>query len=179
LPERVGKAQHHDYDPLASSLKSRIEPSPRIERAKESLHYPPTSRCRGSPDTRFAPEIRLDMMACSIACGDYIMSRIGDSTFVAGKPIIEAYDFEQRQDWVGMMLAPSAIKAAQPLNLPSHCNTTMPNDVGRFPTFRNFSNGKGMFSTTTKYHFMPIPKASRKCTTVARSYRVVRHRWVR
>ena len=30
--------------------------------------------------------------------------------FVAGRSIIDAYNFEMRQDWVGVMLAPSAVK---------------------------------------------------------------------
>lgn len=34
----------------------------------------------------------------AIACVGYVTSRIDNSTFVAGKPIVEAYDYEIRQD---------------------------------------------------------------------------------
>lgn len=47
----------------------------------------------------------------AIAFGDFIRSAVGDgSVFVAGRAIIEAYRYEQSQDWVGVMLAPSALK---------------------------------------------------------------------
>jgi hypothetical protein len=47
----------------------------------------------------------------AIAFGDFIRSAVGDgSVFVAGRAIIEAYTYEQLQDWVGVMLAPSALK---------------------------------------------------------------------
>jgi len=32
------------------------------------------------------------------------------SVFIAGGPIVEAYEFERAQDWVGIMLAPSVLK---------------------------------------------------------------------
>ena len=47
----------------------------------------------------------------AIAHGDYYRSPFGKSTFVAGRPIVEAYDYETKQDWVGVMLAPSALRA--------------------------------------------------------------------
>jgi hypothetical protein len=47
----------------------------------------------------------------AIAHGSFYRSQFGKSTFVAGRPIVEAYDYETKQDWVGVMLAPSALRA--------------------------------------------------------------------
>jgi hypothetical protein len=44
----------------------------------------------------------------AIAYGHFVRSAIGQSVFVAGRAIIDAYQFEQLQDWIGMMIAPSA-----------------------------------------------------------------------
>jgi hypothetical protein len=46
----------------------------------------------------------------AVAYGDYIREKNSGGVFVAGKAIIDAYNFEQQQDWVGIMLAPSAIR---------------------------------------------------------------------
>jgi hypothetical protein len=35
--------------------------------------------------------------------------------FVAGRAVLEAYHFEQQQDWVGIMLAPSAVQSTPEL----------------------------------------------------------------
>jgi hypothetical protein len=51
----------------------------------------------------------------TIAFGDFLRSSIGESVFVAGRAVIEAYEFEQAQKWVGVMLAPSALKCVQDL----------------------------------------------------------------
>jgi hypothetical protein len=45
----------------------------------------------------------------AIAYGEFFRSRIVDSVFVAGRAVIDAYQFEQAQNWVGVMLAPSSI----------------------------------------------------------------------
>jgi hypothetical protein len=44
----------------------------------------------------------------AIAFGPFWRSAIEKSVFVAGRAIVEAYQFEQIQDWVGVMIAPSA-----------------------------------------------------------------------
>lgn len=46
----------------------------------------------------------------AIAHGSYAMSRLENSTFIAGTPIIEAYDFERRQNWIGIILAPPQLR---------------------------------------------------------------------
>jgi hypothetical protein len=47
----------------------------------------------------------------AIACGSFERHRIDrGSVFVAGPAIVDAFDFEKRQDWVGIMLAPSAYR---------------------------------------------------------------------
>jgi len=45
----------------------------------------------------------------AIAFGEFIRDTFGESAFVAGRAVIEAYKFEQHQDWIGVMLAPSAV----------------------------------------------------------------------
>jgi hypothetical protein len=44
----------------------------------------------------------------AIAHGSFVREVTGSGVFVAGKAVIDAYNFESKQDWVGMMLAPSA-----------------------------------------------------------------------
>jgi hypothetical protein len=49
-------------------------------------------------------------MRGAISYGQYLSNSTGKGRFVAGKAIVEAYSFEERQDWVGIMLAPSVVK---------------------------------------------------------------------
>ncbi|HEU4389711.1 MAG TPA: hypothetical protein VFV34_18040 [Blastocatellia bacterium] len=44
----------------------------------------------------------------AIAFGSFFRSAIGESVFVAGRAVVDAYQFEQTQDWIGVMIAPSA-----------------------------------------------------------------------
>lgn len=46
----------------------------------------------------------------AIAHGNYFRTETPGGVFVAGRAIVDAYDFEKIQDWVGIMLAPSVIK---------------------------------------------------------------------
>jgi hypothetical protein len=46
----------------------------------------------------------------AISFGKFLRRQVGDSVFIAGRAIIEAYEFEQAQNWAGIMVAPSAIK---------------------------------------------------------------------
>lgn len=49
----------------------------------------------------------------AIAHGAFVKSgSSADGVFIAGRPIVEAYHYETQQDWVGIMLAPSAIAAS-------------------------------------------------------------------
>jgi hypothetical protein len=45
----------------------------------------------------------------AVTYGSYIREPNDNGTFVAGKAVIDAYHFENAQDWVGIMLAPPAI----------------------------------------------------------------------
>ena len=45
-----------------------------------------------------------------MAHGSFIRAKTNSGIFVAGRAIIEAYEFEKIQDWVGIMLAPSIIR---------------------------------------------------------------------
>jgi hypothetical protein len=51
----------------------------------------------------------------AIAYGPFIFKETEGGAFVAGEAINEAYEYEQLQDWVGMMLAPSVIQEVQTL----------------------------------------------------------------
>src|ERR1700687_792552 len=55
----------------------------------------------------------------AISYGQFLRSTIGQSVFVAGRAVIEAYQFEQAQDWIGIMLAPSAVRHVP--ELPTQC----------------------------------------------------------
>jgi hypothetical protein len=75
----------------------------------------------------------------AIACGDFATSNVNSSAFIAGKPIIEAYEFEQKQDWTGVMLAPSALKAAPIIK--DQCTTVFYNDEA-FPDLPKYLEWK-------------------------------------
>jgi hypothetical protein len=45
----------------------------------------------------------------AISHGAFVRSSVGESVFVAGGAVIDAYQFEQAQDWIGIMIAPSAL----------------------------------------------------------------------
>lgn len=52
----------------------------------------------------------------AIAFGDFFRSSsVGESVFVAGRAVIDAYQFEQLQNWVGIMVAPSAVESVPDL----------------------------------------------------------------
>ncbi len=55
----------------------------------------------------------------AVSLGTYVRESGDYGSFVAGKALVEAYQYEQMQDWVGIMLAPSAVKANP--NLQSRC----------------------------------------------------------
>jgi len=45
----------------------------------------------------------------AISQGEFVRSAVGESVFVAGRAVLDAYQFEQVQDWIGVMIAPSAL----------------------------------------------------------------------
>jgi hypothetical protein len=55
----------------------------------------------------------------AISHGSFLRAEIASGVFVAGKALVDAYRFEQAQDWVGIMLAPSA--RTQIRDLDSRC----------------------------------------------------------
>jgi hypothetical protein len=59
----------------------------------------------------------------AIAHGQYQTSQTSFGTFVAGRAIIDAYHYENQQDWVGIMLAPS-VREKIP-DLAEHCKIRM------------------------------------------------------
>lgn len=46
----------------------------------------------------------------AISCGIYFREIMDNSVFVAGRPIVDAYDYECVQDWVGIIVTPAVIK---------------------------------------------------------------------
>jgi hypothetical protein len=55
----------------------------------------------------------------AIAHGSFVRKAVKRSVFVAGRAVVEAYRFEQAQNWVGIMVAPSALE--QNPNLVEKC----------------------------------------------------------
>lgn len=45
----------------------------------------------------------------AISHGSFTRERTSGGTFVAGRPIVDAYRYEQLQDWVGIMITPSVL----------------------------------------------------------------------
>lgn len=52
----------------------------------------------------------------AISHGHFVRSAVGQSVFVAGRAVIDAYRFEQQQDWIGVMIAPSALERVTDLD---------------------------------------------------------------
>ena len=86
----------------------------------------------------------------AIACGKFATSNISGSAFIAGKPIIEAYEFEQRQNWVGIMLTPSTIKAAPIVK--DVCDTTFVNGEA-FPNIAKYMEWKAFIQRCSTIPF--------------------------
>ena len=63
----------------------------------------------------------------AIAFGNFFRSTVADSVFVAGSSVLDAFWFEQQQDWVGVMLAPSA-RVRVP-DLADRCKLQFPTSV--------------------------------------------------
>jgi hypothetical protein len=70
----------------------------------------------------------------AVSRGQFVRESIGESVFVAGRSVIDAYAFEQRQDWVGIMLAQSAVAAVPDLfdRCLLHGNLDVPALMDRF-----------------------------------------------
>lgn len=54
-------------------------------------------------------KIRVPVRGC-ISHGSFVRRETANGTIVAGRPIVEAYDYERRQGWVGIMMAPSVLE---------------------------------------------------------------------
>lgn len=79
------------------------------------------SRCAALFGMMLATEIP---MRGAISHGSYVTEKTPRGTFVAGKAIIDAYNFEKMQDWIGIMLAPSVLQAVS--DLQSRCQIEFP-----------------------------------------------------
>ncbi len=67
----------------------------------------------------------------AIAHGQFSRSILGEGVFVAGPALIEAYQWEQKQNWIGVMVAPSALRTVPNLKRlcprPDSCNLSSVN----------------------------------------------------
>jgi hypothetical protein len=68
----------------------------------------------------------------AIVFGDFVRKAVGESLFVAGRAVIDAYQFEKAQDWVGIMVAPSALGHVRDLG--SRCRMRNYQDVHAIAT---------------------------------------------
>jgi hypothetical protein len=64
----------------------------------------------------------------AITHGEFSRSTVGEGVFVAGRALIEAYQWEQKQDWIGVMITPSALRAVPNMKKrcprPDNCDTS-------------------------------------------------------
>jgi hypothetical protein len=77
----------------------------------------------------------------AIACGHYLRSTVGNSVFLAGNPIIEAFEYEKKQNWIGVTLTPSALQASRDERLEVTCNTQLDRNEA-FPDVANYMKWK-------------------------------------
>ena len=59
--------------------------------------------------------IDLPMRGC-ISCGNYTRWETKFGAILAGRPIIDAYHYEEEQDWIGVMIAPSVAEQYPPID---------------------------------------------------------------
>lgn len=93
----------------------------------------------------------------AIAYGEYVINNIvPNSAFLAGPPILDAYYFEQQQDWIGALLAPSAIETVRELNLLQTCDLTLRAPPG---SYREQLEWKGYLQAcdSVPFHEPPSP----------------------
>ncbi|MBI4480260.1 MAG: hypothetical protein HY651_09580 [Acidobacteria bacterium] len=68
--------------------------------------FPLLRACSRSFGLLLSREIRV---RGAISHGSFVRYRNPKGTFLAGRAIIDSYRFQQKQDWVGVMLAPSVV----------------------------------------------------------------------
>lgn len=77
----------------------------------------------------------------SIAFGTYLRSTVANSVFLAGDPIIEAFEYEKKQNWIGVTLTPSALRASRAACVEATCNTQLDRNEA-FPDVANYMKWK-------------------------------------
>ncbi|MBI5748362.1 MAG: hypothetical protein HZA00_04490 [Nitrospinae bacterium] len=66
--------------------------------------------------TTYGLLMKLDMpVRGCVSAGEFTINKGGGSVVIAGKPLIDAYEYEKKQDWVGIMLSPRLVKLHQDL----------------------------------------------------------------
>lgn len=78
-----------------------------VENDSESALQVLLLRCSRALGLMLQSEIAL---RGAVAYGSFFRSSGPNGVFVAGRAILDAYEFERAQDWVGVMLAPSVVK---------------------------------------------------------------------
>jgi hypothetical protein len=86
----------------------------------------------------------------AISHGYFFREQPADGVFVAGWPIVDAYEFEQKQDWMGIMLTPSVLKAKP--KLARRCS--MPK-AGKILD-EDFKSRLGWILLVQRYHEIPF-----------------------
>jgi hypothetical protein len=71
----------------------------------------------------------------AVAHGSYVTEKTESGTFVAGRAIIDAYQFEGQQDWIGIMLAPSVVRKMP--DIAERCHWIDPSDDIRWREFHS------------------------------------------
>lgn len=115
----------------------------------------------------------------AISYGHYERERIGECDVIVGSAVIDAYRYEQRQDWVGIMIAPSAVDQLKDIG--SNCYGT----AGKWSAFLQLydripfhpsPNGNNDY-----FGFAVVPAtnggATQICSTITRS--IVLLKWMR
>ena len=67
----------------------------------------------------------------AIAHGRYFREATGSGMFIAGRPIVDAYNLEKEQDWVGISIHGSVLRSMP--NLSGLCQMTVPPEAGYEP----------------------------------------------
>jgi hypothetical protein len=87
----------------------------------------------------------------AISHGLFFREQPADGVFVAGWPIVDAYEFEQKQDWIGIMLTPSVLKAKP--KLAKKCSMPKPEKI---IIDEDFKSRLAWILLVQRYHEIPF-----------------------
>ena len=106
----------------------------------------------------------------AITFGEIFRSSVGESVFVAGRAVIAAYEYERQQDWVGVMVAPNAVK--QFPDIQDRCKLLERLAWGiTWKASRYLATLRPMSSHATAFPSTPNPLSTQTCSTASQSCR--------